>query len=137
MKDWILFSLLSLLFWGLWAFFPRLAVGYIQPRSMIVYQVIGQVIVVAIFLLLTSWKIEFHPAGALYAGLTGAFGTIGFYFYSLALQRGSASVVTALTSLYPMIAVILFFLLFREMISAKQGVGIAMALGAVVLLSSG
>lgn len=136
MKDWLLFSLLSLFFWGLWAFFPRYAVVYISPRSMAVYQTAGQILAVVALLFFTTWKVEWHPLGAFFAALTGVLGILGFYFFSLALKKGNASVVTALTSIYPLIAVILFFLIFRETVTAKQGVGIAMALGAVVLLSS-
>ncbi len=136
MREWLLFSFLTLLFWGLWAFFPRFAVVYIHPRSMAVYQTVGQIVAVAALLLFTTWNVEWHPLGALYAALTGVFGVTGFFFYSLALQKGNASVVTALTSLYPLIAVVLFFLIFREVVTMKQGIGIAMALGAVVLLAS-
>lgn len=136
MRDWIIFSLLTLLFWGLWAFFPRFAVAYINPRSMVVYQTVGQIVAVAALLLFMGWNVEWHPLGGFYAALTGVFGVTGFYFYSLAIQKGNASVVTAITALYPMVAVVLFFLIFREVVTMKQGIGIAMALGAVVLLSS-
>ena len=136
MKEWLLYSFLTLFFWGLWAVFPRLAVIYLPPRSVLVYQVAGQVVITLLLITLTSWTVQFNPMGALFAGLAGAFGTIGFYFYSLALQKGNASVVTALTSLYPLIAVILFLVILREVISVKQGIGIVFALLAVLLVSS-
>ncbi len=136
MKDWFAFSLLALLFWGLWAFFPRFAVNYISPRSLTVYQTMGILLVTACIFLVGPWKVETHPMGVFIGILSGVCGIIGSFFYNLAMQKGKASVVLSLTALYPLVALILVFLVFREAITIKQGLGIAFALAAVTLLST-
>ena len=136
MKDWLLCSLLALLFLGLWAFLPRFAIDYIQPRSLLLYQVLGIVLAFTAIFALGSGKIEVHPIGSFVGILSGMCGITGSYFFNTAMQRGKASVVLGLTALYPLVALVLVFLVFREAVTVKQGAGIAMALGAVVLLSS-
>ncbi len=135
MKDWLLYSLLALLFWGLWAFFPRLGAVYVSSKSLVFYNTVGQVIVTGALMFVLAGKVEFHPLGALYGILTGIMALTGFFFFVLAIQKGNPSIVTALTSLYPLIAVVLFFLIFREFITVKQGIGVVLALVSVVLLA--
>jgi drug/metabolite transporter (DMT)-like permease len=55
----------------------------------------------------------------------------------LALQRGPISVAAVLSSLYPVITVMLAGTLLRERMSRLQQVGVWSALAAVVLISSG
>lgn len=136
MKDWQIYSLLALIFWGLWAFLPRFAVVYIQPRSLTLYQTVGIVLGVLVILSLSSWKLETHPVGIFIGILSGALGIFGTFFYNMALRKGQASVVLTMTALYPLVALILVFLFFREMITWKQGIGIVMALVAMILIAS-
>ncbi len=44
-ESWVLFSGLTLLAWGFWAFFPKLAVAHISPRSALVWDVVGGALV--------------------------------------------------------------------------------------------
>jgi drug/metabolite transporter (DMT)-like permease len=55
----------------------------------------------------------------------------------LALQRGMLSVVATLASLYPTTTLILARLVLRERLGPVQGVGLAVATAAVVLISAG
>ncbi len=136
MKDWQLYSLLTLVFWGLWAFLPRFAVGYIQPRSLTMYQAVGIMLATIVILSLTPGKPETHPMGIFIGIVSGALGILGSYFYNIAMRKGQASIVLTMTALYPIVTLILIFLFFREMISLKQGIGIVMALVAMTLIAS-
>ncbi|MHC5080458.1 MAG: EamA family transporter [Planctomycetota bacterium] len=51
------------------------------------------------------------------------------------MVKGKASVVVPLTALYPVVTLVLVFVFLREPLTAKQGVGIALALAAMVLFS--
>jgi drug/metabolite transporter (DMT)-like permease len=75
--------------------------------------------------------------GALPACLAiGAFEAAGMIMFLLALQRGPVSVASVLISLYPVTTVLLAVGLLGERPSRLQLVGVALALGAVVLISA-
>ncbi len=137
MKDWLLYSFLSLLFWGIWAFLPRFAVTFISPRTLTIYQTIGISVTVLGIFAFSPWKIETHPMGIFIGILSGSFGILGTYCYNIAMQRGQASIVLMLSALYPVVTLILIALFFREMITLKQGTGIMFAFLAITLLSTG
>jgi transporter family protein len=68
--------------------------------------------------------------------LTGVAGTLGTLFLLYALrQGGKASLVVPITALYPLVTIILAVLLLRERVTIQQGIGMALAVIAVVLLS--
>ena len=41
MKEWILPTVGTFICWGLWSFIPKITTKYIDPKSAIVYEVIG------------------------------------------------------------------------------------------------
>ena len=43
MKEWALYSGLATLAWGLWAFLPKFAVNSMDPKSALIYEVMGGV----------------------------------------------------------------------------------------------
>ena len=57
------------------------------------------------------------------------------FLYLLAVRRGLLSIVVVVVALYPVSTVVLAFRLDRERVSRSQAVGMAMALGALVLVS--
>lgn len=127
-------ALLSLLFYGLWGFFPKLAVGHLDPRSALLYQLSGTAVVVLLGLLLGP-TLQFNARGAAGAALMGVSGALGSLFMFLALGRGRASVVVTLTALYPLVTLLLAFLILKEPITLKQGLGMLLALAAMALLA--
>ena len=57
--------------------------------------------------------------------------------YLLAVRHGLLSIVVVVVALYPVSTVCLAFGLDRERVSRAQAVGMALALGALVLVSLG
>jgi transporter family protein len=81
--------------------------------------------------IMLSW----HPWGvgaALAAGICMAFGLLCFF---QALASGPATVVVPLTALYPLVTVILAWLILAEGLTLRHLAGIVLALAAVWLLS--
>jgi drug/metabolite transporter (DMT)-like permease len=66
----------------------------------------------------------------------GVFDIAGNVFYILSSQLGRMDIAAVVGSLYPGITVALAWLLLKERISRWQGVGIILALTAIVLISS-
>jgi transporter family protein len=135
MNYWIAFSLVAFLLFGLWGFFPKLALRHISPASAMVYQVLGAAAVGLVFLSALTFRPEFHWRGSLFAVLAGVAGSLGTLCFLAALSRGRASVVVTMTALYPLVAILLSHFLLKEPITAAQGAGMVLALAAMVLLA--
>ncbi|HLC71605.1 MAG TPA: EamA family transporter [Candidatus Nanoarchaeia archaeon] len=134
-KEWFVFAILALIMWGLWGFFPKLSTNYINPKSALVYEVLGSVIVGVIIFFLVGFKPEVHPKGIIFALLTGIAATLGTLFFLYAVSRGKASTTVVITALYPLITIMLALLILHEPISLKQGIGMLLALAAIILVA--
>jgi transporter family protein len=128
-------TLLAMVTFGAWGFFPKLAVNYISPQSALIYQVIGGLFVGIVGLAMLNFKPETHPMGILYALLTGITGVLGTLFYYAAASRGQISVVASLTALYPLITILLAIIFLHETLVLKQVIGLCFAVAAIVLLA--
>jgi transporter family protein len=135
MDSWILWTMLALITFGFWGFFPKLAVNYITPQSAVIYQVLGGLLVGILGLALVGFKPESHPLGILFALLTGITGVLGTLFYYSAASRGQISIVVSLTALYPLITILLAVVFLHETLTVKQVFGLCFAVGAIVLLA--
>lgn len=135
MNGWILFSVLALLSWGIWGFLPKLALDKLDPGSIIVFEVVGSLVVGIVVLALLRFKPQIQWKGILIAVLTGVLGMLGAFFFVLAVSRGKTSVIVTLTALYPLVTIMLALIFLREPITLKQGAGIVLALGAMVLFT--
>lgn len=132
--EWFILAILSLLAYGLWGFFPKLTVGLISSKEFIIYEAIGVVLISLVILLFTG-KPNFNVRGVTFAMLTGILGIIGTLFFVAALAKGRTSVVVTMTALYPLVVIFLTYVLLKEPITLKQGLGILFALIAMVLFS--
>lgn len=135
MENWLLAALISLVIYGFWGFFPKLAVSYIDPQSALVYEVAGAATVGLFALAFIHFQPETHPKGILFAVLTGIAGMAGTLFYFAAARNGKITVVVSITALYPLFTILYAALFLREPVSIKQLAGMVLALIAIVLLS--
>ena len=135
MRGWLLNSMMALICFGLWAFLPKISVKYIDPRSSLVYEVMGGVLVAIIVWISISKGIDHDFRGVVPAFLTGIVGYLGMFFFLYAVQMGKVSVVASLTAAYPVVTIILAVILLKEKISYVQYTGIFLATTGVILLS--
>jgi len=132
---WLLFSLLTILFWGLWGFFIKLSARYLEWYQI---YVLGNV---AAFLLsvylLARYGVDFVGSGkgVLLGIAAGVVGTLGYIFFILATKTGKVSIVVPLTAIYPAVTFILAILLLREPFNLRHLVGMILALTGAILLS--
>ena len=134
MLNWLPASLLALLIYGLWGFFPKLAVQYISPRSALVWEVAGALLVGIGILASLHGRPDLQPRGILFAMLTGITGMAGTLFFFMASRQGKISLVVSITALYPLITILLAVLFLGEKLSGRQLGGIVSALIAIYLL---
>jgi drug/metabolite transporter (DMT)-like permease len=135
-KPWLLFALITTMFWGAWgalietpekAGFPA-TLGYIVwSLTMIPPALVG--------LALIKWKLDRDWRSVLYGvaiGLTGAGGQLALFH---ALVDGPAYLVFPIISLSPAVTVIFSVLLLKESASRRHWIGIVLALVAILLMS--
>ena len=135
MENWLIPAFIALIIYGLWGFFPKLAVTYINPASALIYEVAGAMLVGLASLFWVGFQPETHPKGILFAVLTGVTGMLGTLFFFAAASRGKISVVVSMTALYPLITLLLAAIFLREPITVKQILGMFCAVAAIVLLT--
>lgn len=135
MNNWLTPALVTIIFWGLWGFIPKLATNYTDPKSALVWQVVGSIIAGLVILLLAHFKVNTHPKGILFGTLAGLAGMFGALAFLVAMSKGKAAVVVTITALYPLVTIFLSFLLLKETLTPKQGVGIILALMAMLFFA--
>lgn len=131
---WLYLSIITLLCWGLWGLFAKIASHHISPQAVYLWGSAGALFV-TVLSLITGFRFEYHVAGIFYsllAGLTGGGGVIFFYY---AMKEGKVSLVVTITALYPVVTILLSFLILKEDITLKQALGMAFALIAMVLMA--
>ena len=135
MRGWLVNSLIALVCFGLWAFLPKIAVKYIDPKSALIYEVLGGLLVTAVVWLSFDKGIDHDLRGILPAVLTGVIGYLGMFYFLHAVNMGKVSVVASLTAIYPVVTILLAAILLKEKITSLQYVGIFLATTGVALLS--
>lgn len=127
----------TIIFWGLWGFFSKLAVQKIGLQVAIFSYSISLVIMIA-YLLFTSqlFPLKSDSMGILYAVLAGASVGIASVFIYTLLGIRPAGITIAITAIYPMVTLLLSMLFLKETLNLTQTLGIILALVALVLLNS-
>ncbi len=136
MKEWILPTLGAMVFWGVWGFIPKITTRYLEPKSAIVYEVMGGMILGAIALVSLNFQLDFHPKGIALAITTGMLGFIGAFCFLNAVLRGPVTLVATVSALYPVVSIILAILVLHETVTVRQCVGIALALLSMILVAT-
>jgi uncharacterized membrane protein len=96
-----------------------------------------QIVIVVTVVLVTrsAWR----PASRLLPGIAaiGVADMAGNLLYFLAIQTGALAIAAVLSSLYPVVTVILAAVLLREPVSREHALGIGLAAVAIVLIGAG
>lgn len=134
--NWLSAAFFSLFSFGLWGFFTKITVLHIDSKSALIYQTLGVFLIGLVTLTLVNFKPATEVKGLSFAILTGMAYGIGCLFYFVAASKGKIITVVTLTALYPLVTIVLAYLLLREAISMKQFAGIGLAFIAILLMST-
>lgn len=135
LSPWLMMTLVPITLWGSSDFLQKLATGHASSRLVTFAFLLGQAPAAALIPLFQPfvWPV----AGVTWLGLLllGLFYGLGNFSLITAYGAGGrASVVTPMTSLYSLVTIPLVVLLLHERISAREGIGILLALLAVLAL---
>ena len=135
LKAWYVYAVLTILTWGLWGVFSKLASNYSKPKQALLFQTAGVLAFAVVVLFLEKFRFEWSLPGFSWAFLGGFFAFIGFLTFFAALNQGKASTVVTLSALYPLVTILLSLAFLHEKLTIRQGVGIVFALIASALLA--
>lgn len=137
----LLFSGLTIFLWGLWGFFGKLALERrMAPASIFVAEVlVSAACALPVLFVLYGRQGDAPPHASwnVFGVASGAALALGLLFYYFALERGQVSVIVPLTSIYPVVSVLLGLGLLKERPSLSQWLGIVLVVAGVALLLSG
>lgn len=135
METWLLYSLLVILFWGLWGIVGKLAMEHITAKSVFLMGYVGYFSVVLYLVLSGQAHRNLNLAGALWGLLGGALTGWAVYFFFRAIEMGKVAIIVPLTALYPVVTLLLNVVILKEPLSGLQLLGIGLAILAGILVS--
>jgi bacterial/archaeal transporter family protein len=134
----MLFISLTTLFWGAAAIFDKLALGKTAPLAgMMVRQFIltGILLIVGIGSRSMAGISHLDLRSVVFFGLSGFCGGIaGLWAYYHALRLGGASLVVPITATYPLVTVLLSWLILQESLTLSRIIGTLLIVGGVWLV---
>lgn len=136
MSDWFLYAVISLFLWGLWGVFSKIANLYLPSWVIFVTEALVYVVVGSLVWSLQRFALPWSLPGLAAALAAGLCGGGGLFFFLKALANGPAAVVVPLTSLYPLITVVVGVTFLAETLTLRHLLGILAASLAVWLLSN-
>jgi transporter family protein len=126
MKLWA-FLLMTTVFWGMAAIFDKLALGKIAPfTGMMVRQFIltGILLFVGVITGRIGTMTSLDARSAVFFALSGICGgAAGLWTYYHALRLGGASLVVPITATYPLVTVLLSWLILQEGLTLSKVIG--------------
>lgn len=96
----------------------------------------ASVLVLLVVVLLTRQRAKPAASQIPLILMSGLFDTGGNALYALAARAGRLDIAAVLSSLYPAVTVVLARLILKEQLSRQQGLGLALAMVAVLLIAA-
>lgn len=131
---WILPTLYYVVAVGSLGIFGKVALRTLQWPDLILWTGIGYIAVAAVLLAVGRTRVAFVP-GTFWAILAGATAISSLVALYLALGRGEVGTVSAVTAAYPVVSLVLAAAFLAEDLTVARGVGAALVVGGVAVLS--
>ncbi len=132
---WLLYSILTIVFWGLWGFAIKIASRHMEWYQLYVLSNAVSFVVSAGIVMVERQSFLSLGKLSLYGIVAGFLGTLGYIFFILATRSGKVAIVVPLTATYPVITFILGVLLLREQVHLHHIAGMVLAIVGAILLS--
>ena len=128
--------------WGLWGFFGKLALEKrMAPTTLFLAESLVSALIAVFLFFAVVQRHEAQPSlystVNVYGILSGAALAVGLLFYYFALEGANVSFVVPITATYPIVAVLLGYVLLRERPSPLQWIGVILVVAGTALLMSG
>jgi len=134
--SWLLYTLLALVCFGIVGFLQKVSTDRVSAESALVWLIVGFVLLLP-FIYTGPATFHYPARSILYVVAGGLLNALGSWALLAAMKHGGkASIVVPMTAVYPMLVCLVAPLLLHEILTLVQGIGIALGLGAILLLAS-
>ena len=135
---WLGLSVLVFIMWGAQGFFMKTANNSMSAEGIFTYMAISGILMVPIALWMTDFNqnINWGFKGPYLAALIQVLNAVGALTLVYAMRYGKAIVVSPMTSLSPMITIVLSLIIYMVMPNPAMIVGFGFALVAIYLFST-
>jgi len=135
-KRWLMWAILSLVFWGIWAIPSKLAMIEIGSSDYILIDGLTMVLVwVPLWLIIDKGRMNREPRKLAYSGTAGILASVGTVSLFLAISIGEVAIVTPLSSIYPIFTVLLARFFLKEKLGWIQYAAIGAGVVGILLLA--
>ena len=133
-KPWLLYALLTTVFWGVWGAFAGLPTQHGFPETMVYVVWALTMIPPALYALRrVGWKIQADGRSVYLGAMIGLLGAGGQMLLFHAVHLGPTYLIFPIIALSPVVTIALSMLLLNERVSRLGAVGIVLALIALPL----
>ena len=133
--NWLILCIITIVTSGIVGFFIKLAFRYSSWTEIYVVEMATLFVLSLLVFVIQRPTISVGSLGFYYALIAGVMATVGSVAIYLALQEGNAMVVIPLTSIYPVVTIVLSYFILHEHISPVKWAGVVLALVALVLIA--
>jgi drug/metabolite transporter (DMT)-like permease len=135
-KLWLIFALITTLFWGVWGAFIEITeqAGFPATLGYVVWS-LTMIPPALVALKIINWKIEHDKKSILLGAAIGFLGAGGQLILFHGLGIGPAYIIFPIIALSPVVTVLLSIIILKERTQLKGWIGIVLALIAIPLLS--
>ena len=132
----IMYSLVATVLWGFWAILVKVSSTRIGHwPSVFVYTLFSFALVLILFFSTNQSLQKVDTIGFIQAAVAGIVGGLALVFFQKAVSCGPVSTSTAISALYPVIAIVFGVLFLKEQLSQLNYLGIGLAVIAGILIS--
>jgi transporter family protein len=136
MSAWLWLAMVALFLWGITGVTQKLSTNYVSSSFSFLWFAVAFPFISVAVLLSVAVKWPHDPGLLALIALGGLLNGLGAWTSFAALESGGkASIVIPLVYMYPLVTVAGAWLLLGERISFRQGLGVILAILAVILLS--
>lgn len=133
----ILLAIVTMVTWGLWAIFARLATNSLLPETALVVSYAAGTVISGVYIgIAQKTPTDVTYGGLFYAVLAGVASASGGIALYVALEKGDAAIVTTISALYFVVAAIIAVIFLEEPLQATDVVGILLAGIAITLIAN-
>lgn len=135
---WLELTILIFIMWGVQAFYMKLANNSMKAESIFTYMAITAVILIPITILMTDFHqiINWGFKGPYLTAIIQIMNAIGALSLVYAIRYGKVVIVTPMTSLYPVITIILSLAIYAMIPGPVMIAGIVMAIISIYLFAT-
>ena len=131
----VLFAVVAMLAWGLWAALADVATRTIDPTVAMVLSYATSVGVALAYVALSGQEVSLEGSGVGWALAAGVFAGVGAVAFYAGLADGRTGVVTTISALYFVVAALVGVAVLGESLGLREVAGVGFAVLAVALLA--